>query len=436
MQKSYAQTAMLWIGTIVYFQLVVYLYVNVVVGSRAYDQIGVMALEPTKIETFVSLLIALLPVFVLPRRLDRPSTVIVIYLYYMVFLPSCAITPYASYRSIGEWSGFLGAMAILMAFSILFRPKKSSMFYGIQINQVKTYNYLLIALCIIFSAILLYFGEIDFRSLDLLDVYEKRSALIDSQSTRVGILFYVANMAGYSLAPISLVYGIHTRSALLIISALIASFFAFAFTSYKSELIVPVMSAIVYLIAIRENKWGFAVLFLALIVGIAIVSILWDWNSSNPLLTWTIHFRLVGNNGFLSAKYADFFAVNPPGLFADSIGRIFNSPVYDRPIAQIVGESFSSVAGNHANVNIWGDGYGNFGYVGMGIATLELIFLMWVFDTVAFGEPAYLVAPMAIPAAFSMSNTAVHSSITSNGVILGLILIALMPRMLPKSSRA
>lgn len=430
-KKSFGQTALLWIGTAAYFQMVVYLYVNVVVGSRAYDQVGVMAMTPSLMDIFASAILALIPLFVLPRRLDRPSTVVLVYLYYMVFVPSCAIIPYASYRSIDGWFGFLFVMMLMNIITIVIRPNWTSFVSGFAVKHLDTYIFLIMGLCILFSFVLIFYGEIDFKGLDLLDVYEKRMNLIESQSLRVIILFYLANMAGYALSPIALVLGLRYRNYLLIIAAIITSFLAFAFTSYKSELIVPVMTAIVYIISRHDKRLGFTALFLILLIGIAITSIMWDMRSDNPIFTWTIHFRLVGNNGFLSAKYADFFAVNPPGLFADSVGRLFNSPAYDRPISQVVGESFSSVSGNHANANIWADGYGNLGFLGMGLATLELMLLLQIFDALANNERMILIAPMAIPAAFSMSNTAVHSSITSNGLILSFLLIALMPRTLP-----
>ena len=423
----------MWIGTALYFQLVVYLYVDVVVASRAYDLVGVVALPPSTMARFTSFVLALIPLFVTPRNLIKPSAAIGIYLYYLVFVPSCAIMPYASFRGASEWLEFMSAMTIAICSIHILAPRIEFNTVGLELKSSQTFSLLLIFLCIVTSTSLLYFGEIDFRSINLLDVYEKRSAMIESQSTRVSILFYVANMAGYSIAPIALVYGLRSRKIFLMGFALTASFFAFAFTSYKSHLFVPVLAAAVYFVASRDRRWGFTLGFLALMLVIAIVSLVWDRGSSNPLLTWTVQFRLAGNNGFLAAKYADFFSVNPQGLFADSIGRLFTDPVYDRPIAQVVGEYFSQVPGNHANANLWADGYANLGYLGMAIATLELIIVMSVFNMLALNNRADLVAAMSVPAAFSMANTAVHSALTSNGVALGLILIALMPVHNPPS---
>ena len=116
----------------------------------------------------------------------------------------------------------------------------------------------------------------------------------------------------------------------------------------------------------------------------------------------------------------------PKGLYQDSIGRFFVNPRYQMPIAEVVGTSFS-IAGNHANANLWADGFGNLGFPGMVFASASAVLLCWLVDSFGSRLPPQPVAIASISLSFVLANTAVHSALTSNGGVLVLLLIFLMP---------
>src|SRR5690242_19684182 len=103
--------------------------------------------------------------------------------------------------------------------------------------------------------------------------------------------------------------------------------------------------------------------------------------------TWLIHFRFIGNNGFLTAQYFSFFEHAPKGLFQDTFGRFFSAPTYPRPIAEMVGASFS-LDGNHANGNLCADGYGNLGVGGVAFASVSLVLVAWLIDSLTINKSA------------------------------------------------
>ena len=194
---------------------------------------------------------------------------------------------------------------------------------------------------------------------------------------------------------------------------------------------MPAIAAFVYLLSSGANlKWrGYLTLTTIVLpsVLLGIFDLLFNYD---PLLTWNFEFRMVGNNGFLSGKYYAFFLDMPKGLYADSVGGMFVSPVYNRPIAEVVGEDFSQLAGNHANANLWADGYGNLGLWGVALSSLEALLLFWLIDSFSRNKDLRLSTALMIPVGFALSNTAVHSMLTSNGGLLLLLLLVVMPRSL------
>ena len=173
------------------------------------------------------------------------------------------------------------------------------------------------------------------------------------------------------------------------------------------------------------RSFGAVLTFVA--IGLSVGPMMGDYIlNTDGLLSWIVHFRFIGNNGFLTAHYFSFFEDAAKALYQDSFGRFFFDPVYNRPIAEMVGSSFS-IEGNHANANLWGDGYGNLGVLGVLFASLSLVGICWLLDSLT----DLAVAPVAIAPivafGFSVANNAVHSVMTSNGGWLMILLLLLMP---------
>jgi uncharacterized membrane protein YgaE (UPF0421/DUF939 family) len=96
----------------------------------------------------------------------------------------------------------------------------------------------------------------------------------------------------------------------------------------------------------------------------------------------------------------------------------------------LIGARYFHSASNDANVNIWADGYANFGYAGILCFTLLLAILLWLYDSIAASSRNTRVAALAIGLpAFALANGGLLTSLLTNGVALAMLLIYLMPSM-------
>jgi hypothetical protein len=415
--------------------LIYFCYVWVIAESPTFRYAGAFAVHPSALAPFVGFAFCLLPLAWLRRSVVQASDFIVLYLYFFLFLPTCALMPYVSESD--TRSQFVFLAAITLAFGLVeLRRVMRPLRWGDFAMPPQTFEWLLIGLAVAALGVLLWTGEVQFSNISFLDVYERRAALLAEGGGTNPIVFYIGNWGSLAISPLLIVYGLDRRKLMMVGLGLLLALVSFLATSFKSSMFIPLFT-IGYYFLIRflglKRVWEIVALTL---IGICVFSIVVDYFVNYaPFVTWSFQFRLVGNNGFLSAKYLDFFTNMPKGLFADTFGRLLYEPVYHRPIAVIVGESFTTVADNHANGNLWADGYGNLGYLGVFFAAFELLIVLWIIDSAGTGKNLLQVVTVTVPAAFSLANTSVHSTLTSNGALLLLVLLVLMPRQTEPASR-
>ena len=84
---------------------------------------------------------------------------------------------------------------------------------------------------------------------------------------------------------------------------------------------------------------------------------------------------------------------------------------------------------NDANANIWADAYANFGYAGILCFTLLLAILLWLYDSMAVNRDMRLAALAIGLPAFALANGGLLTSLLTNGIVLAMLLMYLMPSM-------
>lgn len=406
----------------------IFSYVDVIAHDLSFSENGFISKDPSLLMVVISIVFSLLPLLWLRRTIGRPSDFSVAYLYIFVFVPSCVMIPFVSSSDSSEQ--FETLAGLLVAFSVV---EARRILPSLTLSLPRAFDngrQFVIVLWIMSSlgiALLLITGSVSINNLSF-DVYERRADFFHDTSLSRAFSGYLSNWIAAGLAPVLLVYGLHTRRYSLAAMGVASAILTFAATSFRSHLVVPLMIAGIYLLLRRFGTWRGALVLLIFSIAISIVPSFYDYMVSDlPILTWTIQFRLIGNNGFLSSHYFEYFAHAPKGLFVDTIGRFFFEPNYSVPISQAVGESFSLVEGNHANANLWADGYGNFGWLGVFLATFALVMFLWVFDSLSRHKDNYVTSTLVLSASFFLANTSVHSMLTSNGGLFLLILVLVIP---------
>lgn len=409
---------------LVYGWLTYFIFVDVIGINIGFIRAGFQYYPPVEYSRALSFLVTLIPLLWLRRSFHQLSDILIFQVYLFVFVPSVIYltmaVPATFDRQLGIHATLLGAQALLE----LRRSLPTLSFARVPLSER---FYVVFLYLMAFGAIvaMLYLGEYSAASFDFTTVYDRRADTILQQSG--SILPYIANATAASLAPICLVYGLLRRHWVLALLGFVIAVESFGATSFRSHLFVPLFAAAVTLLLRGFGLRSFGWILVAVAIGLTIIPLALDmFTGSGGILSWIIHFRFIGNNGFLTAQYFDFFEHAAKGLYQDSFGRFLFDPQYSRPIAEMVGSSFS-IEGNHANGNFWADGYGNLGIGGVIFASLSLVMVCWFLDSLVDRKIIPVSIAAVVSFGFGVANTAVHSVITSNGGALLILLLLLMP---------
>lgn len=74
------------------------------------------------------------------------------------------------------------------------------------------------------------------------------------------------------------------------------------------------------------------------------------------------------------------------------------------------------------------DVMGDLGYPGMIFASLKVVVVLWLIDSLAHRRDMVLVACTVLPAGLIFSNVPIHTGLASNGIAISILLITLLPR--------
>jgi hypothetical protein len=407
-----------------YFWLCTYLYTDIIGNVASLRQSGFEAFPTSGFAKILAIGFCVFPLLWVRRNFKAPSDIIVFQLYLYVYVPTTAYLVMATPMTLTKQLGFLTMTMLALALLELRRvlrtveldrfPLKENWFIGsLTVSSI--------ALILLFVSV----GQVTLDSLDLGTVYERRADIVGVGGR--SLLVFAANWSALAIAPLTMLYGLLRRQWWILGIGLLLAVTCYAVTSFRSHLFTPIFAVMICMVLRTAGPRRSGIALLAVALSICLLPLFFDL-ATGGLATWVIHFRFIGNNGFLSAQYFAFFADAPKGFYQDSFGRFFVTPQYFLPIAELVGSSFSSVAGNHANGNLWADGFGNMGVIGVGFASLSVVLLCWLVDSLGRDLDRIQTSALLIPLIFAISNTSVHSALTSSGGLLVILLLFFMPQ--------
>lgn len=404
--------------------LIDYAFVDVIGNNPGFRRAGFEPFPPLPWSQLAAALVAMIPLSWLRIRFRAVSDILVLNCYFFVFVPSTILLSTTIPATFERQMVVLAILVLAMAL-VEVRRLPPLLHIASQPISHALFTAILFAVGTAAALYMAYRGELSFDNLDLSTVYERRADLI---AMRGGTLLgYVANWSALALSPALLVYGTARRNWPLVLLGLALAVEGFAATSFRSHLFLPLLTLGVAFLIRYNGPRSIATSLAAVAIGLSLFPILIDLVTGNGgLLTYMIQFRFLGNNGFLTAQYFSYFEFAPYGLYQDTFGRLFFKPVYNRALAELVGSSFA-MEGNHANGNLWADGYANLGVYGVIFASASLALVAWLLDSLTENKPIEMAVAAAFIIGFGVANTAVHATLTSNGGLLFLLLMVILP---------
>lgn len=419
---------LLVLGCIAYVCLLMWAYIFII--SPNYSYMGYTYVHPPTIELGLAVTIALVPVLWMPVVLQRPSQVVYWLLYLLVFIPTCFV-PLYTIRS--EFNGTLILpLILLICFILLGLQYKLPLvrFPRLKLSNRTSGILLLILAC---TALYVVFRTFGFTKQlpGILDVYEVRSSYSCKITQSNRITSYIVTWLGNAINPFMLARGLTTRNASLVFLAGFGQVVIYSITGFKTVLLSFLLIAGI-LLTTKLNGRLFGVLIVWGTVLLVIMSLLLDIGFKTVVFSSLFIRRLIITPGLLTGYYIQFFSANPKVLLGHSIFKHFVKYPYDLSPPNLIGSYYFGNAGTSANANLWADAFANFGYPGVFCFTMFLGIVLWLYDSVTDNDDRFSAAAMIGIPAFSLTNSALFTTLLTHGLGLLLILVYLMPRSVDK----
>jgi TM2 domain-containing membrane protein YozV len=131
-------------------------------------------------------------------------------------------------------------------------------------------------------------------------------------------------------------------------------------------------------------------------------------------------------HGVLTGLYLDYFSQNELYYLSHGVFSDFVKSSYNFAPANQIGYIFF---GNHkmsANANIWADAYANFGFIGVIVFSIILLFYLWILDNSAVNKKQPIIFALA-STTYVLTDTALLTSFLTHGLLILLVTVILMP---------
>lgn len=343
------------------------------------------------------------------RRIDSAYKLFSLMFILIVSLPTLLFADLA----VGDFKGaiFFDMALVSVVLSLLTRVSVFGVLARYPLRFGAYYVPVFICLFYIVYMYFLYPGEL--RLVDLNSVYELREQAKNVQGDFlkyfVGFIFGVA-------APFCLVFGLYKRNVFFVIAAIASYLLFYMSAGHKSAIITVALVVLIYFLSERLT-----VRFALCMAVLGMTSIfLMDWYFFHGIVAAFTFDRMIVAPSSLTIMYYDFFQDNPKFFLSHSVlSGLFDNPYAVTP-QQVIGSAYFS--NDWANVNFVGEGFANFGRLGVFFYALFVIFAVKVYDLLSRDLPARVRLSLFVPALFYLLNASPLTLMLSGGYV-GLILV-------------
>ncbi|WP_017726174.1 O-antigen polymerase [Halalkalibacterium ligniniphilum] len=274
-------------------------------------------------------------------------------------------------------------------------------------------------------------GGLQRINLNLLNVYETRDYYSESN---VPLMGYLLPWQAHVINLFFLIYGLIKSSKKIIVFTLFLQVFLFSMTNFKSFLFAPLVVVGLYFILKNELKNKLLLLMTFSLSVLMILLILMYEISENIVLLSIFLRRLFFVPASLQYTYYDFFENMEKYKLSNSIfSSFFENPYNIGPVGLIAREVYGREFA--PNVGIFGDGYLNFGLIGIILFVMILGGVLLIFDSVARKSPTILSMSIIIIPSMSLVNSAMFTSFATHGILFAIFITWLTSTLFNQTER-
>lgn len=383
-----------------------------------FDYAGFEIIKGRLDDTFllgITFLMAVVPL-ALYRGFNKISSYLCIFIYFMLYVPTIFSFFFNKIGSVEyvfymEFQFFLG-MCILFSADFFEFKKKLVLPTGFNIFKFMLF------LCVILTLYILIIYRSNLQFVSFSEVYMHRSKNVELGGDV--ITGYLSVWLHNAIIPICLSYSFFSKKKIYFIVGSVSCVIIYMATAAKSVLIFPILFLVIFLtLRKRQFKHAFKPIGLGMIV-LMLITLYFGFNEFSSLL-WM---RTIGNGGYLTKYYHDFFAVNPLTYYShiNIVNAITGIYPYDKTLGEVVG--FYYWVDADSNANFWAtDGIAAIGDFGIIFSSILMFILMIFFNTISRNYNKLFLMLILIPYTLALLNASLFSSmITGGGFIIFLFL--------------
>lgn len=395
--------------------------------------------EPSAQTILISCVGVVITSSVLPTSLNRPSSVILLFLYAIVYIPSLVVTACLSDDSISKHSGILTSLTIAIAFSALFSRLRTS---STQFSTGQPSRTLLLTLVTAWILIVLlnvatYHSIMSFATIETM--YEQREA----GASKNALTAYAQSLFSSVFSPALFSIGLIYRNSIFVLMGIIGSLIVYSITAQKTILLLPVVIYLFYRLQSSQvrliNNISTPLLILAFTTYIS--ALFHESSVFAGLLAAMLVFRTIAIPGLTFSQYHDFFVdhgftwwshVKGFSLLIPAPNALAQNDLWPA-LGYLVGEHVYGREDLNANANLFsGDGVAAAGW--LGVLVIGLVFSLWLrlLDQISSKWDARYASLAILPFAISLTNGHFFTSLLSFGGVAWLVLFfAFKPKQAP-----
>jgi oligosaccharide repeat unit polymerase len=388
---------------------------------------GLRYVEPDFLAVAACWVIATLTALALPRRITRPSSLVLWVLYVATVGPTVLMGAYLDI--LGQWESVGVGAGIGATFALACIAVQRQRISKPLLPVVSTTSFWLILGC--FSALVYIYvamtAGISLRFVALLDVYDVRD---DYNEARAGgaLLGYLVSTQANVVNPLLIARGIYSRRWGLVAVGVLGQLVLYSVTGFKT-IFFSVAALLIVAIVFRINLRPKGLTFLVGASGLIIAAATVDELQNGVIWSSLLARRFLITPAWLSSHYVDFYSSQPFEMLSHSVLRwFFVSPPHEYPPAQTIGVWLSGSPEMSANANLFADAFAHFGWWGVIGCGVLLAILLRLLDRAAYGIPVAASSLVVLMPAVTLSNTSLLTALLSHGLVVMIVLLAVAPR--------
>ncbi|HLG35416.1 MAG TPA: hypothetical protein VI757_11095 [Bacteroidia bacterium] len=395
-------------------------YVNI---SGIFEYLGIVYSPRAPFWIFFSYALLAFVAYTIPQNHNRPSTMILLFLFLISYIP---ITTFYALNSFTSVMPLLCVTFIFFAINLAVRDSGLlKMNMGKLEVQPSTFSFFLLMFSVLAYAVLIYrFGFIN-RIPSFSEIRELREAYREEDNR---IIIYIFKWQSSVINPILFILGLLFRNVWLIALSITGQLYLYSVGGHKAIFFINFLVLFVFIgmkyFSKTFNNFILVSLIMLVILLMGIDYLINDYSLLSSILVRRMF--LVPAQFFY--YYYEYFSVHPVDFFAQNFPfSVFLSSHYSMEIPYLIADYFVNKASIHANANMFADSYANLGLTGFFIIGFIFLLILKFLDSVSRFKNTFVILPLLSFSVINIANSSLITTLITHGFLFTLFVITIMP---------